>query len=396
LWPGTAKLAVWATAFALAVLAAYASASRAEAFTGPYLPSTYDSGLDEWTVNDCSSLLQGQAFSFTKFWNLVSAGSSNTGGNCSSFQPLPLSFFAAEYAAAGSPGFPFVWSIEFFDSTGGMGTSLGYSQVVYNGSTIVPDDPSADTTQRIISVLPESGTTEPDNSVYVQVEVFNQTSDRVRLSFQNFDFLGTIPSVTLTLPFVSGQVSTSITLSLADGYYMMTTQMLEPDGTLVDSRVNLFTVVQSSSGGLSYDPSIASTTVPTCVGTSTSALFYPIINFGCYLVVPSPASVAQFSSLTALLRQTAPFSYFYDVRSIVASSSLNAASSTLGTYTLVIGSSTDPFHVEQVMFSPQTIRYFVPDSLASVFRTLMTASLSVGMLWYFYRRITVLLSNSNK
>jgi len=285
--------------------------------------------------------------------------------------------------------------------TGGGGFSGDYDNgnndvpMAYNGGI-----PVVDTTERIIDYTPVNGSVEPSTSVLLSADVFNQTSSYIRYTFQNFDFSGSVPSVTLTLPAVSGEISTSTTVTLAQGYYFGTIQMLRSDFTVVDTSNFTFTVVQSSLNNFSsYATStdIASTTVGTCSASSTvGGFFSPLINFFCFMVVPSPASFAQFSTLGDTLQTKVPFAYFYDIRAAVSSSTASAASSTLGTFTLTVGTTTDPLNFSVVLFSPDTIRYFIPDSTAQALQFILLASLWVGFGWYMYNRVRHLLAEKTK
>jgi len=259
--------------------------------------------------------------------------------------------------------------------------------------------PSADQTERIISFSPATGSTTVSTSVFVEATVWNESSSAVRFTFQNFDFNGSILPVVLTLPAVSGQVSTSTTVTLGKGFYLGTVQMLRDDGSVVDSRSFSFTVVESAIENYSSfatSTNIASTTLPTCSGSTTTGLLGSLYNFGCFLVVPSPAAIAQFGTLADSIKTRIPFVYFYQIRDIVASSSASAASSTLGSFTLSIGTTTDPIHINAVLFSPATIRYFIPDFLASAFQTVALASLWLGFAWYLYHRGRNLLAEKTK
>jgi len=175
----------------------------AEAFNGPYLPSTYNSGTDQWTVDNCSSILQGIAFSYTKYRNGANSGSANTGGNCAAFQPLPLSFYASEYASAGSPGYPFEVALEFYDSTGGSGTPLGHTIVNYNGTTVTPVPPIP-TASSVEIDTPTNATDYPSNPIffsgtYTNVHTFNQ----IQFELANTSFSGSLFIPPINLPFIT-------------------------------------------------------------------------------------------------------------------------------------------------------------------------------------------------
>lgn len=279
---------------------------------------------------------------------------------------------------------PFPDGDYWFDVYSNLNPAFYYNFSISGGNIIPPVPPS--TVPRIISFTPGNGSVVSSGSVLLSADIYNASSTLIRFSLQNFDTAFQYAPFDLDIIF-SGDGTVSDTVSLSDGYYFGTISMLNDDGSVVDTEVTNFTVGQSSYGGLSFASTspLASTTLATCTGTSTSGFFYPLINFGCFLVVPSPASIAQYSNLITLAKDRIPFVYFYNVSQVI-SSTTNATTSSFGTTVFTFGSPSSTFYGTTTVFDQSMLRHFIPDSVANIFRQVTTALLWLEFAWYVYRR----------
>jgi len=113
---------------------------------------------------------------------------------------------------------------------------------------------------------------------------------------------------------------------------------------------------------------------------SSSGFKYSICYAGGYLFVPSVNSVQQFSLIPYKLQTTFPFSYYYDVKSLITNSSTTA--NMFGTMIVNL-----PLVGTTTILSSDTINYFIGTSTASVIRSLVTYALYIGFAWTVWHRI---------
>jgi len=112
-------------------------------------------------------------------------------------------------------------------------------------------------------------------------------------------------------------------------------------------------------------------------------ILYDVCYVGGYMFVPSTASVQQFATIPFSLQDKFPFAYYYQVKNIISNGS--ATSTPLGTLTLSFASTSIPFTA--TIFSPTTIRYFIPDDVADIFKLLTTSTLWLAFGWYVWHRV---------
>jgi len=211
------------------------------------------------------------------------------------------------------------------------------------------------------------------------------TADSLVVSLQNFDTGILLDSIEIPIT-TNGYQQVSTTTVLSQGLYWGIVS-LRANETFFTSKNFQFTVL-SSSGDLNDYLEVmtaSSSTEPFCSDPSNI-----LVSFGCFMVKPSPSSLSQFYQLPTLMNNKIPFVYYYDIKNIIASSSLSSATSSLGTASLVSASSS-PISYNIPIFSPTLLRRFIPDSLAEIFRTLLTASVWIGVGYCFWKRIPTLL-----
>jgi len=365
-----------------------------KAFAYAVIPSSITSA----GVSSAFPRINNPAADYAFFFGNTSINTSNN----EAVNPYPSLDWESVYGSNGD-GVYYLYSSTVGASCGTNRTNCeinATARVAYTRSGGVwTSDYVPDTTERIISVDSPVGIV--NSPVTFTIVLWNEESTQVKINLTNYDASLSLLPITLGLPAVSGLVSTTTTTVLSNGLYSATAQLVHSDGSVVDSFLFSFTVGESAFRGTLYASSTAaaSTTSAICSDeevASTSPFVRPFLKFGCALVVPSPIAIDQFKNLSEVIKTKIPFVYFYDIQNIVASSSANAASSTLGTFTLVIGTTTDVFHLNVVLFSPATIRYFIPDNLASTLSVVVLASVWLGFAWYLYRRITALLADKTQ
>jgi len=150
-----------------------------------------------------------------------------------------------------------------------------------------------------------------------------------------------------------------------------------------------FDVVSASASSTPYiPPATASSTVEYldsfCGGfAASSTILYNVCYVGGYMFVPSTASVQQFALIPYLLQDKFPFAYYYQVKNIISNGS--ATSTPIGTLTLSFASTSLPFSA--TLFSPDTVRYFIPDDVADIFKLLTSSTLWLAFGWYVWHRV---------
>jgi len=210
-------------------------------------------------------------------------------------------------------------------------------------------------------------------------------------SLTNFNNLTTFSTSTP----ISGVFSYSAFQSFSDGYYGGSVCLTPIGYDSLDCQNLSFTVGTSSSGFIPYQTALdsASTTLSSCTGTSTNVFFAPLINFGCFLVIPSPQSISNFTNLTQVAQTKIPFVYFYNIRDIISSSTQATSSPLTDTY-LTIGTSTDPFHINVEIFSVNFLRHFLSPEVCAKIRLVTTAILWFELIYYMWHRVPKLFSQS--
>lgn len=99
---------------------------------------------------------------------------------------------------------------------------------------------------------------------------------------------------------------------------------------------------------------------------------------------PNQNTVNQFTSLPNQINSKFPFSYYTQIKTLVASSSF--ATSTIGSFTFNSGSTT-PLNYSVTLFSMDKVQDFIPSGTASAIKTLLTAILWLGFMWTMYTNI---------
>lgn len=265
-----------------------------------------------------------------------------------------------------------------------------------SGVITVYDDPVIDFTPRWVNLYPVSGTTTLSTSVLLGADFYNSDGQILRISLMNYDT--GFQYVPFDIPISSsGYVSVGTTTVLQSGFYNATYQVIgssTPSGLL--PRTQSFVVVSSNwSSGIGYIPSLesASSTSAICSDdsvASSSPFVRPFLNFGCWVLIPSPDSLNNFQSLVPLVQSKIPFVYFYDARDIVLSVSTSTASTTIGTIQYnFLGSTT-------TVFSISSAKTFLPGSVWEFLRMVVGYILWVEFLYYVYRRVVGLLPQTNK
>jgi hypothetical protein len=280
----------------------------------------------------------------------------------------------------GSPSVSEKW-LKIVDVASG---DIFYSRFNWNGSAWSFLQPDYDV--GILDFEPSVGSTTPTTTVYFEATVFNDSATEVVFQYTNLDTGFQYVPLELELN-ASGIVTVSATSTLAEGLYSGTVRMV---GSLSNppSKVLSFTVVRSNAGFLPLASTTlaASSTVAFCQDANI------LVSFGCSLFLPSPASLAQFTQLQSTFETKIPFSYFYQIRDVLVEP---PATSSLPTLDLEIGTSTDAFHLDVTLFSSDTLREFIPDSLSTTIRLVTTAFLWFELVWYLWRRTRGLIRHAH-
>lgn len=258
-----------------------------------------------------------------------------------------------------------------------------YGYFYWDGVDVIPF--VSDFSDEIVSIDSPIGTI-ASTTIDFSFTVDALTADTLVFSLQNFDTGELVPGI-FEIPIIqNGFQQLSTTTVLSQGLYWGIVS-LRANETFFTSKNFQFTVL-SSSGDLNDYLEVmtaSSSTEPFCSDPSNI-----LVSFGCFMVKPSPSSLSQFYQLPTLMNNKIPFVYYYDIKNIIASSSLSSATSSLGIASLVSASSS-PVSYNIEIFSPTLLRRFIPDSLAEIFRTILTASVWIGVGYYFWKRIPTLL-----
>lgn len=250
-------------------------------------------------------------------------------------------------------------------------------------------DYSSDPTPRIISWNPAVGSTTASTLVYLSARVFNDNATSVTFNLSNFDT--GFQYLPISIPLISSGISSvSTTTVLTPGSYVGTLQMNNSSST-PEAVVVSFIVVSSHSLFSTYASTTfaASTTEAFCIDPSNI-----VVRFGCAMVMPSQQSILNFTLLQNQAATKIPFAYFYQIKSLLASTS-QTASTSLGTLSLEFGTTSDSFHQTIEIFSPSTLRAFVPDSLSTKIKVVTTSLIYIELVWYFWHRSRGLIKHAH-
>lgn len=261
--------------------------------------------------------------------------------------------------------------------------SFGSSLAFQTSTTTVNNIP------RVISVDSPSSGSVVTSPLTLTASFFNDSADSVRFSLSNFDT--GIQLLPIDIPIsVSGYGSVSTSSILSDGYYFGTVTLNGGDTFSTNSILLNFTVGTSTRGGSSYPLSLSAIASSTpdefCSPTSASSTI--LTRFGCWFIVPSAQSVLNFSNLPDSLRTKIPFSYYYDIRDAITSSTLSASSSiAFPSLVVQIGTSTSPINFQWTAFSKDTVNYYVSDSASSFILFITDACLYITFAFMVFARV---------
>lgn len=151
-------------------------------------------------------------------------------------------------------------------------------------------------------------------------------------------------------------------------------------------------IATSSQAVYCYQNFASSTGFLDSVGLSISQGF---CNVGVFLFVPNSGVLNNFSSLIPVAQTKIPFSYFYDISSIVngstASSTQNMTAFSINLAGLDFASSTGMGPILPTgnfdFLSSTTISHFLPVGMHDLLYNMMIAAIWVDVAWLFYRKI---------
>jgi len=120
-------------------------------------------------------------------------------------------------------------------------------------------------------------------------------------------------------------------------------------------------------------------------GQALGALGNMMRDLGITLFVPTRDSVQLFSDIRTIAEQRAPFAYALQIQTVWQAQSITSGSfpAVSVPFNLGLGQS----NASISLFSLESVRYYLPDSIWNVFKSLMTASVWVSLMYYIYRRV---------
>ena len=277
-------------------------------------------------------------------------------------------------------------------------TNASYRVVFTRTAGVWSSDFVVTTGARIIDVVPQYDDQVASTTIGFQVTIDNDTAENVEILLQNMDdgagsFAGGLSN--FYIPTAGAGVYTLFaTTTVRVGYQYGSARLIGGDTTAVNQLPFPvgFTAVSSNYDNINF-PNIGgaiSSTTPSCV----DANFFQ--NALCAVFIPSPQSINNFTQLASTTKTKLPFAYFFQIKTLLNGISSTTASTTLPVMTWTLGTSTSPFKpTSVVMFSPQTLRTFVPDSVSATIRVVTTAGLWIEFLWYLWHRSRRLIQHAH-
>jgi len=390
----------------LAVFASLADAPRVYAS-----PTVTSAGLVDWTVDsDCPSGATAINYSPPSFIGINQYGSDSAPTWASVYASTSGAYPCNTKWNLGLAVSPYMVSNDYVNFTFcNAGTAACSPQSNYSANYVFFVDSLGiwslassttglfSTEARIIDVVPQYDEVVASTTIGFAVTIFNDSAENVKITLQNMDD---------GLPAFSGGLSTYYLPTAGYGlqtlYGTTTVRVGYNYGGAVLSGGdsgglgNLAFPVGFTAVGSSYDNINFPDVVP-AIATSTAScnngnLFQSAL---CFVFVPSPASINNFSLLASSTHDKIPFAYFYETRDLLLNTS-HTASSSLGSLSLNIGSSSSPFPSSVVtMFSPTTLRRFISDNVSNAIRTVTTAGLWIEFLWFLWHRSRSLIRHAH-
>jgi hypothetical protein len=154
-------------------------------------------------------------------------------------------------------------------------------------------------------------------------------------------------------------------------------------------------------------PPVATSTLATYCqnnfATTTNGIFSQLTadiqlglcNVGTFLFVPSQNTLQNFSNLQSNVTKKIPFSYYYEIRNIVASSTAttttNMQSFAIDLNQLNFASSTAMGNILPTVnfdfLSKETIDHFLPTGMHDLLYNLMQFAIWIELMWLLYHKV---------